>query len=378
MNTMKKKIWKMSGAVLVALTLTIGCIGVNTATVQAAEYSVAPATAVLYTGSGAEVFAQPDPATLVTVLPGDVPLQVTGMTSNGYFQVVVNDGIFYVYGKALSAAVGTNAYKLTSIDAKAALVGDAATGQLIYAQNAYDRLAPASTTKIMTVLLVMDAIAQGKIALDTPVMVSSTALAGIPSDASHVSPRLKAGEVMNVLELLECVMLSSDCHACNVLAELVAGSVDNFIAMMNARAAALGCTETNFVNTSGYPDPNHYTNAYSLFLITKEAYHYPVFQVIAAMPAAVIPATNMAPERSQETTNALMKASEYYNPYAIGVKTGSAQSSGLCLVGAAKKNDTTVITVVLGAGNNLMSDGTRLKQQFSETNKLIEMGLAGK
>ena len=173
-------------------------------------------------------------------------------------------------------------------------------------------------------------------------------------------------------------MLSSDCHACNVLAELVAGSVDNFIAMMNARAAALGCTETNFVNTSGYPDPNHYTNAYSLFLITKEAYHYPVFQVIAAMPAAVIPATNMAPERSLETTNALMKASEYYNPYAIGVKTGSAQSSGLCLVGAAKKNDTTVITVVLGAGNNLMSDGTRLKQQFSETNKLIEMGLAGK
>ena len=91
----------------------------------------------------------------------------------------------------------------------------------------------------MTVLLVMDAIAQGKIALDTPVMVSATALAGIPSDASHVSPRLKAGEVMNVLELLECVMLSSDCHACNVLAELVAGSVDNFIAMMNARAAAL-------------------------------------------------------------------------------------------------------------------------------------------
>ena len=106
MNTMKKKIWKMSGAVLMALTLTIGCIGVNTATVQAAEYSVAPATAVLYTGSGAEVFAQPDPATLVTVLPGDVPLQVTGMTSNGYFQVVVNDGIFYVYGKALSAAGG--------------------------------------------------------------------------------------------------------------------------------------------------------------------------------------------------------------------------------------------------------------------------------
>ena len=206
---MKKRIWKRAGAVLMALALTIGCIGVNPATAKATEYSVTPAAAVLYTGSGAEVFTQPDPTTLVTVLPGDLPLQVTGMTSNGYFQVVMDGGIYYVYGKALSAAAGTNAYKLTSIDAKAALVGDAATGQLIYAQNAYDRLAPASTTKIMTVLLVMDAIAQGKLALDTPVMVSPTALAGIPSDASHVSPRLQAGEVMNVLELLECVMLSS-------------------------------------------------------------------------------------------------------------------------------------------------------------------------
>ena len=94
------------------------------------------------------------------------------------------------------------------------------------------------------------------------------------------------------------------------------------------------------------------------------------------MPAAVIPATNLAPARNLETTNALMKASEYYNPYAIGVKTGSAQSSGLCLVGAARKGDKTVITVVLGAANKLMSDGTKKKLQFSETNKLIDIGLA--
>ena len=107
--------------------------------------------------------------------------------------------LFFIYGKALSASTGTQAYKLTSVDAKAALVGDAGNGELIYAQNANEKLAPASTTKIMTALLVMDAIAAGQLSLDTPIVVSPTALAGIPSDASHVSPRLKDGEVMNVL-----------------------------------------------------------------------------------------------------------------------------------------------------------------------------------
>lgn len=346
-------------------------------TAQAAETSVTPMTGVLYTGKGAEVFAQPDPSTITTVFPGDIPVQVTGVTDNGYFQVNINGAVFYMYGKALSVSTGTQAYKLTSVDAKAALVGDANSGTLIYAQNATDRLAPASTTKIMTALLVMDAIAAGQLSLDTPIVVSPTALAGIPADASHVKPRLKAGEVMNVLTLLQCVMMESDCHACNVLAEAVAGSVDNFVAMMNARAAALGCTETNFVNTSGYPEANHYSNAYSLFLITKEAMKYPVFQSIIVMTDAVIPATNLSAARTLKTTNALIKPSEYYNPYAIGGKTGSASSSGLCFVSAARNDKKTVITVVLGAATNTMSDGTRQKQQFAETNKLIQIGLAG-
>lgn len=346
-------------------------------TTKAAEFTVTPTEGVLYTGKGAEVFTQPDPSAIAAVFPGDFPVQVTGITDNGYFQVRINGVTYYIYGRALSVSTGTQAYKLTSVDAKAALVGDADSGALIYAQNATDRLAPASTTKIMTALLVMDAIAAGQIALDTPVVVSPTALAGIPSDASHVRPRLKAGEVMNVLTLLQSVMMVSDCHACNVLAEVVAGSVDNFVVMMNARAAALGCTETNFVNTSGYPEDNHYSNAYSLFLITREAMKYPLFQSIIAQTEVTIPATNLSQERKLETTNALLTASEYYNPYAIGGKTGSASSSGLCFVSAARNSKKTVITVILGAATNTMSDGTRQKQQFAETNKLIEIGLAG-
>lgn len=346
-------------------------------TTQAAEFTVVPTTGVLYTGNGAEVFTQPDPSMIVAIFPGDFPVQVTGITDNGYFQVNINGTTFYIYGKALSVSTGTQAYKLTSVDAKAALVGDADSGALIYAQNANSRLAPASTTKIMTALLVMEAIAAGQLSLDTPIVVSPTALAGIPYDASHVKPRLKAGEVMNVLTLLQAVMMVSDCHACNVLAEVVAGSVDHFVAMMNERAVALGCTETNFVNTSGYPEDNHYSNAYSLFLITKEAMKYPIFQSIIAMTEVTIPATNLSKERKLETTNALITNSEYYNPYAIGGKTGSARASGLCFVSAARNDKKTVITVVLGAATNTMSDGTKQKQQFAETNKLIEIGLAG-
>ena len=372
---MKKWLAALCIAALFAVTGTGG----TTLAVQAAETTqpvVTPATGVLYTGAGAEIFAQPDPSTLAAVFPGDVPVQVTGMTNNGYFQILWQDAIYYVYGQALSAVTGTQAYKLTYVDAKAALVGDMNTGALIYAQGAMDRAAPASTTKIMTALLTLEAVAQGKLALDTPIMVTPTAIAGVPNDASHVSPRLQAGEVMNVMQLLECVMLKSDCHACNVLAEAVAGDVNTFGVMMNARAVQLGCVDTNFVNTSGYPADNHYTNAYSLFLMMKEAMKYPAFQTIINMPSVTVAATNLSPERTFASTDLLLLPGEYYNPYVIGGKTGTAKSSGACFVAAATKDGKSVISVVMGAGTKQMCDGSVKKQQFSETNKLLEIGLA--
>lgn len=341
--------------------------------VLGAEVTVVPTQGILYTGAGAEVFATPDTTNLVTVFPGNIPVQVTGSTGNGFFQVVIEGIPYYIYGGALSTAQNTRAYKLTSVDAKAALVGNANTGEMIYMQNALDRLAPASTTKIMTVLLTLEAISEGRLALDTPVVVSASALAGIPKDASHVAPRLKVGEVMNIMSLLECTMIKSDCHACNVLAEAVAGNVDNFVALMNQKATALGCVDTNFVNTSGYPADNHYTNAYSLFLIAREAMKYDVYRSIILLPAIDIPATNLTEVRHIESTNELIKAGEYYNPYVLGGKTGSSNSSGLCLVTAALKGDQYVISVVLGAGTNTMCDGKRIRQQFSETNKLLNL-----
>ncbi|MBE5876235.1 MAG: D-alanyl-D-alanine carboxypeptidase [Lachnospiraceae bacterium] len=369
----KKRGYSRLGVMLVMAFVVLMTCGMR---VQAAEYAVAPFAAYMYTGEGAELFAEPDPLTLAAVFPGDLPIQITGITSNGYYQILVNGLIYYMHGSALSTKTGTTAYKLTSIDAKAALVADLATGEIIYQQNMLDRLVPASTTKVMTTLLVLEAISQGNIALDTPVVVSSTALAGVPSDASHVNPRLKAGEVLNVLSLLEAVMIKSDCHACNVLAELVAGSVDNFVALMNMKAAALGCVDTNFVNTSGYPANNHYTNAYSLSLIMREALKYQTFQTIIGLKTVEIPATNLSKVRKLENTNALILSGDYYNPYVIGGKTGYCKASKNCLVTAAIKDGEGLITVILGAQTNTMTDGTVVKQQFSETNKLIEIGFA--
>lgn len=268
--------------------------------------------------------------------------------------------------------------QFAGFDVNAALVASPVTGKLIYTQGAMDRLEPASTTKIMTALLVVEAIESGQISLDTQVAVSASAYAANPSDASHVTPSLQPGEILTVDQLLSAVMISSDCLSCDVLAELVAGSVDNFVAMMNARAVQIGCYDTNFTNPSGYPDKKMYTNAYSLYLITATAIAHPIFNQYFSMASAVIPATNLCPgPRGLVNTNALMiPGSTYYNPAVGGGKTGTANRAGQCLVTLAQKEGKTVISVVLGGKNRKLEDGTTISTRYFETNRLLDFGFA--
>ena len=343
---------------------------------QAAAYTVTPETGVLLSCVGTEVFSDANPGTYVTTVKANTPVNVIGRTSNGFWQVDVNGTPYYISQQALSTMPNKTAYRLTSFDAGAVLVANASNGKLIYSQGAMDKLEPASTTKIMTALLTVEAIEAGKISLETPVMVSNSALAALPSDASHVSPRLSPGEIMNVDQLLTAMMVSSDCHASNVLAELVAGSVPNFVAMMNARAAQLGCVNTNFTNPSGYPDVNMYTNAYSLYIITLNAISHPLFNQYFGKTTAVLPATNTCPTpRVIANTDSLMDVnSVYYNPNVIGGKTGSANRAGQCLVSVASSNGKTVISVVLGAKTRTMFDGNRVAMRYAESNRLINLG----
>jgi len=362
-----------------ALALTMAFASpITSISAYAENYSITAVSGTLLSCNGTEVFTAPDASTLVTTLPVNTPVTVIGYTSNGFWQVNINGNTYYISQMALSTLANTTAYRLTSYDVSGALVVNAATGKLIYTQGALDRLEPASTTKIMTALLVVEAIEAGQITLDTPVAVSATAVASLPSDASHVSPKLQAGDIMTVDQLLSAVMISSDCQACNVLAELVGGSVTNFVAMMNARAAQLGCVDTNLTNPSGYPDKNMYTNAYSLYVITANAILHPIFNQYFGQASAILPATNMCPTtRTLVNTNSLMvPGTAYYNSSVIGGKTGTANRAGQCLVTVAEQNGKKIITVVLGGKNRKMFDGNTISTRYYETNRLIELGFA--
>ncbi len=264
---------------------------------------------------------------------------------------------------------------LGSVEAKASMLIDIGTGDILYEQNADESLPPASTTKIMTALLVMEAIERGELSLDEQITAEQTEIASIPWDASTINPAMTAGETMSVQDMLYGIMLSSDCAICNILAKRVSGSVDQFVQLMNTRAQELGCTGTNFLNTHGYPKDGHVTTARSLYLISAEAMKHPVFAEIVSKRSYLIPATNKAAERKLTNSNALMLgSSDYSYQYATGVKTGYCKSAGLCLVSTAEQSGRKLMSVILGA-EKLTGEGNKtIYKHFLESRRMLEWG----
>ena len=264
--------------------------------------------------------------------------------------------------------------ELGTVRAKAALLVDLGTLEVLYEQNADEALPPASTTKIMTALLVLEAVERGQLTLDQQIAAESGELSVIPWDASTVNPKISDGETMTVLDYLNCVMLTSDCASCNVLAKAVAGSVDEFIVIMNERAQELGCTDVVFLNAHGYPQEGHVASARSLYLITLAAAAYPTFTEITSRRDYTVPATNISPERRLVNTNSLVVGSSGYGYiYATGVKTGYSKSSGYCLVSTASSNGRDLLAVVLGAEKPTV-DGVAVYEHFTESKRLLEWG----
>ncbi len=253
------------------------------------------------------------------------------------------------------------------VEAKAALLIDPDTEELLYARNIHERLYPASLTKIMTCLLVLESLDRGEIARDTVLTASDVAVNSIPPDGSTAG--IKAGEELTVESLLYCIMLSSANEGCNILAE----GVDR----MNAKAQAIGCEDTNFVNTNGLPDDYHYTTAWDLYLITKEARTHADFMPIVSTIYFEVPATNLSEPRKLYTTNFLVssyRTSYYLYQGAQGIKTGSTSAAGYCLVSSATRSGRSLLSVVLGAERVTLEDGTVLTKSFTETAKLFDWG----
>lgn len=241
-----------------------------------------------------------------------------------------------------------------NINAESAILIDGDTGKILYEKSAYEKRAPTSTTKIMTALLALEHCKTTDVAT-----VTSEAITSVPSGYS--TDLLKMGEELTIKDLLYALLLPSSNEAANVLAIHIAGSIDSFASMMNTKAMDLGCKNTHFVNPNGVHDDNHYSTAYDLSLIAKEAMKNDIFRQIVSTASYTLPNSNKYSriDRTLITTNDLIKKqSNNYYEYAIGIKTGFTTPAKNCLVSSATKDGKTLIAVVLRSNtdNNRYND----------------------
>lgn len=275
----------------------------------------------------------------------------------------------------LAGAIDYEGVPSITVDAKSALLIDLDSDQVLYDQDADQQRYPASITKVMTALLTLEAVGRGELDLSTEVTVDAAALSDITEDSSTAN--LKAGEVISVKNLLYCLLISSANEAANILAMAVCGDIPTFVERMNQRAQELGMTGTHFVNPHGLHDPDHYSTAWDIYKMTKQAMTHAAFREIVSTSYYTVPATNLSAERSLINTNALLTSGKYPGytfSGTIGVKTGSTGQAGFCLVAAAQKRGHTLVSVVLGAENPTDSKGNVQRKQFSESKKLLDWG----
>lgn len=275
---------------------------------------------------------------------------------------------------ALTLAAPAAALEDPQPNCKAAIVVDGDNQEILYELNARQRMYPASITKIMTSLVVLDAVDKGEISLDTQVTASAQAV-DLPWDSSTAG--IKAGEVLTVLDLLYCDLLPSGNEACNILSEAVAGTSAEFVARMNAKAQELGMKDTHFSNPHGLHDPEHYTTAYDIYLMAYAAMSNETFRTIVRAPSYTLPATNLQEARTIFSSNGMLTGyyagSGYTYGKAIGIKTGYTGEAGRCLASAAVDElGRTFYCVVLGTEDTKNEDGSWRKWSFPESKRLLE------
>lgn len=247
------------------------------------------------------------------------------------------------YGEACGVS------ELPDISGYAAFAIELNTGTVLLEQNADEQLYPASTTKLMTALIAMEAIEEGKASLDDIITFSREAVYGIPRDTMHIA--IDVGEQLTVRQVFYAILLPSANEACLGMAEYIAGSADAFVALMNERAAALGMTHTHFVTTNGLHDPDHYMSARDLATLLQECIQHPFLVEVMSTPTYEIPPTNKCSEtRYLSTTNdLLLTRSGVYNSKVVCGKTGYTTPAANTLATFSEFNDMQVIITILKA-----------------------------
>ncbi len=228
-----------------------------------------------------------------------------------------------------------------SLACKSAILMDVTTGTVLYTQNAEEALPPASVTKVMTLLLVMEAIEAGTVRPENMVTVSANAAS---MGGSQVF--LKEGEQMSVEEMLKCVIIASANDAAVALAEYLCGSVKVFVERMNERAAELGMDETHFENPTGLDDTavNHLTSAHDIALMSRLLLQYPMVTKYSSLWMDTIRDGSFG----LTNTNRLVR---FYQG-CTGLKTGSTSKAGFCVSAGAERDGLSLVCVIMGAANS--------------------------
>ncbi len=249
-----------------------------------------------------------------------------------------------------------------SISAPSALLMEASTGTVLYDKNPNEKLRPASVTKIMTLLLIFDALEAGKIKLDDIVTVSEYAAS---MGGSQVF--LEPFEQQTVDTMIKCIAIASANDACVAMAELICGSEEEFVSQMNQRAKGLGMENTNFVNCNGLDTDGHVTTAYDIALMSRELINkYPEIRNYSTVWMDTI--THVTKKGSSEfgltNTNKLIKQYEW----ATGLKTGSTSLAKYCVSATAEKDGIDMIAVIMAAPD--------YKVRFQDAMTLLNYGYA--
>lgn len=215
------------------------------------------------------------------------------------------------------------------------------TDTILFDKGMHEHMYPASTTKILSALIAIE-----NSDLSEEVVFTETGTAEVTPDSSNIGMQL--GETLTMEQCLYAMLLASANEVSSQVAEHVAGSVEKFVEMMNQKAEELGCTDSHFVNANGWHDDDHYTSAYDMALILKAAIRNETFCKISGSQSYVIPPTNMREEaRELGNHHAMLMPGPYYYEGVFAGKTGSTDQAGNTLVTACKKNETTLICVVM-------------------------------
>ena len=273
------------------------------------------------------------------------------------------------------AAPAALALEPPTLDGQAAALMDLKSGAILYQLNMEEQRAPASLTKIMTVLLALEAIQNGRCTMDDMVTAQADCRDGLGEDSS--SAGIKPGDKLSMKDLLYCALLSSANEACNIIASYIEGGIPAFVAEMNAKANDLGCVNTHFANTNGLPMEGHYSSAYDMLLIAQEAMRYPDFMEIANT-VSYSPETIVLNEGEPiGNSNALINprseygGNRYLYEYASGIKTGYTRAAGYCLISTAEKDGVRLMAVVMGC-QGWLNAGLEEYRNFSDTITLYD------